>query len=143
MTDGPTRRRYLAVAGVGLAAATAGCLGSLDPFGGDDGMRVRARTATGTETDVKCHLSSQFVAAHPPLKRVFAAADGDEWASRHVGLDAGESLGSDLQDHCDGETRGLYEYEGQWYFVSLRYENPKDHEEGHHHAGGTATPHDH
>ena len=134
-----TSRRRLLRAGAGLAvAATAGCLSTgLNPFGRESGMRLRARAAAGTETDTRCRLSAEFVAAHPTLEKVLAeAAEGqsDEWASRQVTVEAGESLGDALRRHCEGETRGLYEYRGEWYFVSLRYEDPTDH--GHPGGGG-------
>ena len=138
-----SRRRFLR-AGAGLAAAattaTAGCLGSgfpSNPFGGENGMRLRARPATGTETGTRCRLSTEFVADHPALEAVLSeAAEGpsDEWAGRQVTIEAGEALGEALQRHCEGETRGLYEYRGEWYFVSLRYEDPTDH--GHPGGGG-------
>ena len=146
MTDndaGVSRRRVLARAGGGLAAslATAGCLGSWwNPRAGVDGMRVRARTATGTETDTRCRLSADFVDAHPTLKRVLTrAADrgSDGWASTQVSIETGESLGDALHRHCEGQTRGIYEYRGDWYFVSLQYEDPKDH--GHPEDGGNGT----
>ena len=136
---GTSRRRLLRDGG-GLAAAlaTAGCLGSVpNPFGEESGMRVRARAATGNETDTRCRLSPAFVDAHPALKRVLAeAAEGrsDEWATEQVTVDEGESLGDALHRYCEGETRGLYEYRGKWYFVSLRYEDPDDH--GHPADGG-------
>lgn len=135
------RRRLLRAGGTLAALATAGCLDAVpDPLGSgsesgsengsESGMRVRARTASGTETDTRCRLSPEFVAAHPALERVLTeAAEGrsDEWASRQVTVETGESLGDALQRHCEGETRGLYEYRGEWYFVSLRYEDPDDH----------------
>ena len=135
---GASRRRLLR-AGASLAAlATAGCLGSVsNPFGEESGMRVRARPATGSETDTRCRLSPEFVDAHPALERVLAeAAEGrsDEWATEQVTVDEGESLGDALHRHCEGETRGLYGYRGEWYFVSLRYEDPDDH--GHSADGG-------
>ena len=158
MTDndaGASRRRVLARAGGSLAAtlATSGCLGSgWNPLAEEDGMRVRARAATGTETDTRCRLSADFVDAHPALKRVLTqAADrgsdewastqvSDEWASTQVSIETGESLGDALHRHCEGQTRGIYKYRGDWYFVSLRYENPKDH--GHPEDGGGGT-HEH
>ena len=133
MRGRPSRRRLLTRAGGGLAVAlaTAGCLGAAsNPFGGEDGMRVRARAATGTQTDTQCRLSADFVAAHPALEEVLTeASEGSSggWASRQVTVKRGESLGDALHDHCEGETRGLYRYRGDWYFVSLQYEDPDDH----------------
>ena len=144
--DGSSRRQFLARAGGGLAAAvaTAGCLDSgWNPLGEEDGMRVRARTAAGTKTDTRCRLSDDFVAAHPVLERVLAEAaerSGDGWASRQVTVEQGESLGDALHDHCEGETRGLYRYRGEWYFVSLQYEDPDDHG---HPENGTGGSHEH
>lgn len=159
MTDdatGLTRRRLLTRGGVAVAAAvsTAGCLGSgFDPFGRESGIQLRARTATGTETDTKCELSNEFVGAHPALETVLTEAErtsSEEWASNRLSLEEGESLGDALQNHCAGETRGLYRYGGDWYFVSLRYEDPSDHDHGggggsetHHHEDGDGDSHHH
>lgn len=146
-TDEPSRRRLLAGAGAGIAAAaTAGCLGSVsDLFGEGDGMTLRVSPASRNATETRCRLSADFVAAHPPLDDALTEArgsDGDGWVTRSLSLSEGESLGADLGEHCGGDTRGIYRYEGDWFFVSLRYEDPNDH--GHAGGGhGDGTAHDH
>lgn len=163
MTDGEpsvSRRRLLAAVGGGTAIATAGCM---DVLGNDPEMRLRATPAEGTETDVRCTLDDAFVDAHPKLRTVLDRATdkaSGSWATLGLSGDVGTQLGDDLNSHCNEQTRGLYRYHGQWYFVSLSFTDPELHEkyehghshgDGHHTHGGdgnhthgpNATPHEH
>ncbi len=162
MTDGTpvvSRRRLLAAVSGGAAVATAGCM---DVLGDDPEMRLRATKAEGTETSVRCTLDDAFVDARPKLRTVLDRATkkkSGSWATTGLSGDAGTQLGDDLDGHCDGQTRGLYRYRGQWFFVSLSFTDPELHEQyeqGHSHGdshahgndsthahGPNATPHEH
>lgn len=108
-------------------------------------MVLRALPATGDETDVKCRLSPEFVGQYPKLERVLTQArKNDDWAKLGVSKETGNAIGDGLVQHCDGETRGLYKYDGQWYFISIRYRDADDHQEaeaGHHQNESTNGTH--
>jgi hypothetical protein len=105
--------------------------------------------AAGDETDVRCELSASFVGEYPPLKRVLdAAADNDpgEWAGTGLSEERGTALGDALVEHCDEETRGLYRYDGDWFFLSLSFRDAQAHDEAegdHHHGNESVTEHTH
>ncbi|MFB6096483.1 MAG: hypothetical protein ABEJ74_03755 [Haloferacaceae archaeon] len=142
MTD-RSRRRYLSTATTLAAAATAGCLGLFEK----EPVRLRALPADGDETDVRCTLSPAFVRRYPALEAVLTKAGRTgERAERGVSTETGTGIGDALAEHCDGETRGLYRYDDQWFFVSISFRNPEDHREAegdHHHGNGTVTEHAH
>lgn len=138
-----SRRRFLGGLAVAATAAVAGCSGLL----GKKPMRLRATPAEGDETDVRCRLSAEFVNEHSKLETVLQRAGGNErgeWATMGVSEERGNAVGDALVDHCDGNTRGLYEHDGQWYFVSLSYRDAEDHQDaegGHTHENETGHTH--
>lgn len=135
----PTRRRLLAGLGGLSLAATAGCLDVVG-LGSKPDIHLRATRTSGDATDVKCRLDESVVAKHPKLERVLTQAQGNdpgEWAKLGIDERTAESIESDLRSHCE-QTRGIYRYQGQWFFISMRFTSAKaheKHEQGHTHAG--------
>ena len=115
------RRRFLAVAAGGAATGLAGCLGGTQR----QPVVVRAMPAAGNETDVECPLSDSFVADHPELESVLAAARGHDryqWARVGVSEETAGAIVEGLHHHCEAagsQDGGLYRYDGQYYFVSV------------------------
>lgn len=148
MTDvDRSRRRLVAALGSGALAAGTGCLDRLG-LGSEPPVRLRSTRANGDETDITCRLDADVVAANPPLERVLTrAADREkgEWATVGVDESTAEAINEDLVAACE-RTRGLYRYDGQWFFVSMRFTSAGAHREyeqggGHTHEG--TTDHDH
>jgi len=128
------RRRYLAAAGVGLAGALAGCGGVGGLLGPSGEWKLRATPADPDATDHTCTLGESFVREHENLQTVLSRAqDGNqgEWSEPvYLSASAGNQLGADLSEHCDGGFRGVYFYDDEAYFVSLVDTDPTN-DKGH------------
>lgn len=116
------RRAFLATVGV-FVPPTTGCVAR---FRGEQSPVVlRAMRARGNETDVRCSLSASFLADHPPLSQAIAGASGRElyeWERVGVSEQTAQDVAEALHQHCEensGRARGLYHYDGQYYFVSI------------------------
>lgn len=120
------RRELLATAvAAGAATGQAGCLGAGLGGGEEKPVVLRATPAAGDETDVRCRLTEDFVADHPPLAEVLSRASGNEpieWERVGITEETAEALVHDLQHHCEatgGAYRGLYRYRDGWFFLSV------------------------
>lgn len=132
-----TRRRLLAGVGTAAAAGISGLAGCAGVLGSGKEWKLRAMRADPDSTDHVCELSAAFVDAHPTLAKLLSRADETpqrEWTDDVLlTAEQGNQLGADLREHCGDSFRGLYLYEGTYYFVSLidRYpENDKGHANG-------------
>jgi hypothetical protein len=113
-------RRRAVLASVAGLASSAGCFRLV----ADEIVRVRAkRPPEGVAADAErhCALGASFVADHPTLERVTAAAADaprEEWVTEEVEPEDGRALAAALHEHCSA-VGGVYHYDGATFVLEV------------------------
>lgn len=135
------KRRAL-LAGVGAVVAGGGVAQVL---GDDDApYELHVTAATGQETDRRCHLDPETVAEHPVLEDALQAATdlpAGERVTRPLSTEQATAIRYVIT-HCEGESNALYEYRGEWAYVSIFIDDVqlvRHHHGSHNHSNGTTT----
>jgi len=130
------RREVLAgvsgLAGIGTLGAYG--LGVFD----DPPFTLKVYNADGDETDVTCDLPDDFLADKPVLSELVDDArdnSATEPAARGISRDRAAAILSDLESNCE-TTGGLYDIQGEWFFISISGE-------AHGHSGEGGDSHSH
>ena len=124
------RRTVLAGVAAGLGFGTLGAYG-MGVFD-DPPYTLKVFPAEGDETDETCDLPDGFLDDRPVLADLVEEARGNpigEPATEKISRDRATGILSGLQANCE-TVGGLYDVQGDWFFISMTGEGAHDHSDG-------------